>query len=145
VQGISPPLSRVTVPGDCGGALPKGPASCTLGIQITPLAAQAGKVIQQTLTVNYQSRVPLTRPIGFSVAQNPPPPPNAPVLIAAGQDQTANSPLLTVSTQGGTSRHVVANIMGLPTTDHGFFKVSSCTGSGSSAICTAAGINSCCI
>jgi hypothetical protein len=136
VSGIFAPISRVPVPGDCGGALPAGPASCKIGIQLAPQSNHAGQAIHQTLSVNYQSRTPLTSLINFSIASAPPIPPIFPILTAVGG--RLSFPLLVVSTTGGSSWATVSTIAGLPA-GGGLFNASSCTGSGSSAICTAAG------
>jgi hypothetical protein len=57
------------------------------------------------------------------------------ICTAAGQDST-DAPILVVSTNGGAS-WAVPTIAGLPA--EGTFSAASCTGSGPSAICTAAG------
>jgi hypothetical protein len=72
ISGISSPLSRVTVANDCRNHLPAGPSTCQIGINIAPKAPDAGLFISQTLSVNYQGRLPLTSTIEFLVNQIPP-------------------------------------------------------------------------
>lgn len=67
VSGISDGIQRTTVPGDCGNALPAGPSTCNIGINISPSSAQAGSTVSQTLKIDYQGRTPLTSPISFLV------------------------------------------------------------------------------
>lgn len=67
VRGISNGVQRTTVPGDCGNALPIGPSTCHIGINISPSSTQAGSTISQTLIIDYQGRTPLTSSISFLV------------------------------------------------------------------------------
>lgn len=66
VSGISIPVTRTSVAGDCGNVLQPGPSSCKIGITIAP--TQAG-TINQTLIVDYQGRTPLMSSISLSVAE----------------------------------------------------------------------------
>lgn len=67
VSGISDGIQRTTVPGDCRNALPAGPSTCNIGINISPSSAQVGSTVSQTLKIDYQGRVPLTNSISYSV------------------------------------------------------------------------------
>lgn len=58
------------------------------------------------------------------------------LCIAVGQNQTSFAPLMAMSTNGAATWNIVS-IPGLPS--DGIFNTSSCTGSGSTAICIAAG------
>lgn len=58
------------------------------------------------------------------------------ICTAAGEDSDANLPLLAVSTDGGNT-WATKTVTGMPAS--GAFRATSCTGSGSSAICIAAG------
>jgi hypothetical protein len=137
VSGISNPLSRTTVSNDCNNSLPKGPSTCSIGIQITPTTEEGGKSLNQNLMVNYQGRTPLVKNIAFSVPQ-----PSA-VLTAAGYTMMGLNPdslLLAVSYDGLGATWTLASIIGsLP--NFGVFNATSCTGSGATAICIAAGQN----
>ena len=129
VSGISSPITRTTVANDCSHTLPAGTSTCDIGISIAPTLTNAGSSINQTLSVNYQGRTPLTSNLTFSVT--------VPVLIAAGEDDTGTSPpLLLASTNGSTAW---SQITTTGFTTNGYFNAASCTGSGSSAICVAAG------
>lgn len=68
VLGISAPVSRVAVPGNCGSSVPRG-GSCNIGIQIAPQTVDVGKTINQTLIVRTSGRQhqDLTSPIQFKV------------------------------------------------------------------------------
>jgi len=61
------------------------------------------------------------------------------VCTAVGQDDIASLPLLTVSTDGG-SNWMRKSVNGLPY-KQGIFHATSCTNTGATAICTAAGSN----
>ena len=131
VSGISGPASRTTVTNDCGSNLPIGPSTCFIGMLIAPQAKDSNKSFNQTLLINYQGRVPLMSDIAFSVGSA------GPVLTVAGQDLTGSSPpLLADSTDGGNTWAVIS-VSGLPASGH--FQAASCTGSGSTAVCTAVG------
>jgi hypothetical protein len=67
VNGLSTPVTRISVPDDCGNTLPAGPSTCKIGIQIAPAANHTGLSFNQTLSINYQVRAPLTKNIIFSV------------------------------------------------------------------------------
>lgn len=132
------PLARTTVSNDCGAALPKGPSQCQIGIVITPSTRYAGQTIRQTLSINYQSRQPLTAPITFSI----PAVPMDPVLIAVGQDfnvSDSQPPLLAVSNNHlGTDWTLNNTFSGLSFTP---FLGASCTGTGVTASCAVVGRN----
>lgn len=81
VSGISGPITRIPVANDCGTTLPAGTASCKIGIAITPRASDVGSFIGQTLKVDYQGRIPLTRAISFTVK---PALPSEPTLVYVG-------------------------------------------------------------
>ena len=134
-SGISNPVSRTTVSNDCGSTLPKGPSICNIGILIAPQASDAGKTFNQILSVNYQGRIPLTSNLAFSTGTV-----TTAILTASGQDDTGTAPpLLVVSTNSGNT-WIVKSVTGL--TINGTFSGSSCTGSGSAAICITAGQDS---
>lgn len=59
------------------------------------------------------------------------------ICTAAGQDHTGSQPPLLAVSVDGANTWTVKSITGLPT--NGSFAAASCTGSGSTAICTAAG------
>ena len=75
IEGLLSPVSRTSVSNDCGSSLPAGPSSCHIGITIAPTLSNSGQMINQTLSANYQGRVPLKQAISFSVP---------PVLASAG-------------------------------------------------------------
>ncbi len=131
VSGISNLITRTTVSNDCGNALPAGVSSCNIGIVIAPTSSNANTSINQTLSVNYQGRIPLTNTIAFSVPSTPP------VFIAAGQDLTGAQPPLIVVSQNGGSSFSKASTTSLTT--NGSLAGASCTGSGTNAICAAGG------
>lgn len=62
---------------------------------------------------------------------------NAICIAAGGAEDGSQPPLLVVSKDGGASWQVVTNISGLP--GNGVFFAANCSGTGSSAICIAAG------
>jgi hypothetical protein len=61
------------------------------------------------------------------------------ICVAAGQDNTTNLPLLQQSVDGGNTWHLIS--VNTPDNDEGSFNSVSCTGSGSSTVCVAAGKN----
>lgn len=134
VTGISGPVSRVTVANDCGSSLPKGPSTCNIGVLIAPTSGDEGSSFNQNLTINYQGRTPLVKNITFSVTS----PISLALLTAVGQD-FSGPPLLAQSTNDATIWSV-KSVTGAPTV--GIFKSTGCTGSGASAICVAAGVDS---
>lgn len=121
VNGLSGPVSRTTVAGDCGNNIPIGPSTCKLGITIAPQAGNAGNSFNQIFSVNYQGRIPLTSHITFSVAALS----VTGVLTAVGLVSGTNFPLLADSTDGGNI-WAVKTVTGIPTT--GEFYQASCTG-----------------
>ncbi len=129
VSGISNPLSRVTVSNDCGNTLPSGPASCNVGVMIAPTNANKGQTIDQTLSINYQGRTPLTSRIHFSVptsALNS-------LLVAGGSALTKL--FLTYSSDNGNTWLTPA----VPVSGSASFNSSSCFDSGLNASCVVAG------
>ncbi len=72
ISGISAPVSRVSVPGDCGNNVPV--SGCNIGIQITPQASDIGKTINQTMVVRASARKgqEVTSPIQFKVTTGAP-------------------------------------------------------------------------
>lgn len=75
ISGLSSPLQRVSVPNDCGNGLPVGnpnyPATCTIGVLISPSEVNAGSFISQEMQVNTGGRVPLKSTLSFNVAEGP--------------------------------------------------------------------------
>jgi hypothetical protein len=134
VNGISGPVTRTTVSNDCGSALPKGPSTCQLGISIAPTSANAGNAFNQTLSINYQGRTPLESPVSFSVPSTPSV--GTTVLVAAGTNETDGVPLVASSSNSGTTWSVKP-ISSNPSA--GVLNAANCTGTGSTALCVAAG------
>jgi DNA-binding beta-propeller fold protein YncE len=70
INGLSGTVNRTTVPNDCGDTLPaakdRTPATCNIGISITPTQGNVGSTTNQTFQVDYQGRRPLTASISFS-------------------------------------------------------------------------------
>jgi hypothetical protein len=132
IAGISTPVNRTLVANDCGSNLPAGPATCNIGIIIAPTSNNTGQTVNQILSVDYHGRTPLTANIQFSILAAP----VTTLLIAAGQNTNSTAPLLAESTASGAN-WMVQPITGI--TSSGLFETSACTGSGTTAICTAAG------
>ena len=129
VNGIVAPTTRVTVANDCGNNLTPGVSTCQIGIQVAPTSQNLGQRINQTLSVDYQGRLPLTSSIAYRV-------PGLALLTAVGQVTGTSAPLLSASLDGGNT-WAVETIANSPST--GIFNSSSCVGGGSDGICILVG------
>lgn len=131
VSGISSPVTRTTVSNDCGNILPMGPSTCNIGLTIAPASGMEGQSINQTLSIDYQGRVPLKSPISFSVAQSTG---GASALTVVGQNTTTFIPLIASSQDHGVtwSSKTISGV------SLGQYTSVSCTPE-SNAICIAAG------
>lgn len=71
ISGISSPIQRVQVSNDCGYGIPSGnpnyPATCQIGISISPTEAEVGSFISQKMLVDIGGRAPLMSSISFTV------------------------------------------------------------------------------
>ena len=99
VTGISGAISRVTAINDCGDYLPTAGTYCQIGVQIFPQNQDAGQTVNQTLSIDYQSRVPLTSKIQFQVSASVLSTSN-PSNVTTNVDYTAS---FSTTASGGTS------------------------------------------
>ncbi len=60
-------LTRLGVANDCGNQLPRGPATCNIGIEIAAPYGQASGAVVDDLYMDYQGRAPLVGNISFTI------------------------------------------------------------------------------
>lgn len=138
---VESPLSRVnSSSNDCGTSLKAGspthPSTCQVSIKIKPNNSDSRQTINQTVSVNYQGRSPLTSPVSFTVPALPY------VLVTTGQnwtDSNATPALLLQRIDDGTGWAPQTIEGAFP--DNGVFNTASCSGASTSAVCIAAGSN----